>query len=570
MPATVLLARRRVIWPVGVIGTASSAAVIVMGGSRTTWLALAAALIVLVILNAGSYRRTPKLVLLGAPILLAAGVIAAFPQLFARLATSSTVELRFAMWSDAIRAWFESPLTGSGPGTFASAFVMTGHYTRYEPYVPHAHNVPVQMLLETGIVGLIAVAVLVLSVVVGMRQGGRRDTPALIALTVVAVASLTETPTHGSFLVAPVIVWAAILVRVPPAPEVRTAPRRWLRVLHVAIAAGIAIAVSATLAAAAAHDRAAAAADARRDKEVVHELRAAAALDPSFAIYHRELGAWLLRTDPFEAVKELKRALDLNPTDQATLRSLALAKAEVGDRRGSVAAARLALDRADHDAENALTLSYVAERVGDDQAAWEGMVRATRSVPWILAAPEWDAVFPATAKAEILRDALESWARAPDSSYRNARARAWLSGMTGGPVPPDVGRPFQAEMAVLLCQPGLAADALDGLGAVERTTGDALQARVVFARAFGAEVDGVTQRMIRLRNTSLARQAFGGVIGASPLTDYTADVNVYRRIPIAPPDPIFPTGPSGLSVWLRDPVEAADLGAPGSPLAECR
>jgi hypothetical protein len=136
--------------------------------------------------------------------------------------------------------------------------------------------------------------------------------------------------------------------------------------------------------------------------------------------------------------------------------------------------------------------------------------------------------------------------------------------------PSDVDTPYRAEAALLMCRPDLAATALDGLDTIEATAGPALEARLIYDRAFGTEVDPATLVLMSLWNTSLARQAEGSVEGDSPFRDYQADVQVYGRIPLTPPGPTFPTGASGLSAWLQDPIAAADVGAPGSPLAECR
>jgi hypothetical protein len=76
--------------------------------------------------------------------------------------------------------------------------------------------------------------------------------------------------------------------------------------------------------------------------------------------------------------------------------------------------------------------------------------------------------------------------------------------------------------------------------------------------------------MMSLHDRNLWKLAFGGVTGQSPFFDYFADVTMYG---MAPDDHsgglVFPSDASGLSAWLRNPVAAARVGAPGSPLAEC-
>jgi hypothetical protein len=90
-------------------------------------------------------------------------------------------------------------------------------------------------------------------------------------------------------------------------------------------------------------------------------------------------------------------------------------------------------------------------------------------------------------------------------------------------------------------------------------------------RAFDeTEVDRLLT-LLAAHDPGIVRQATDGVAGASAVGDHNADVATYAQIPIRPPiGPVLPTPSSGLSAWLRDPVAAADAGAPGSGLAMCR
>jgi hypothetical protein len=242
-----------------------------------------------------------------------------------------------------------------------------------------------------------------------------------------------------------------------------------------------------------------------------------------------------------------------------------------GDETGALAAAATAHRRADLHIENALTLAYVGLAADDDAAVQTGLTRAVRREPWLLAAPDWDMAFPETAKNEILAAAQASWVDATDVSSRNLRARVWLNTMTGMPLPSEAGPALQVEAAMLACEATAAAGLLGPLSDDQTADATALQARLMVQRAFGGSDSPDVLVLLAAHDQGLHRMATGGVAGTSAAGDHNRDVKTYSRIPIRPPiGPVLPTPASGLSAWLRDPVAAADVGAPGTALATCR
>jgi hypothetical protein len=221
--------------------------------------------------------------------------------------------------------------------------------------------------------------------------------------------------------------------------------------------------------------------------------------------------------------------------------------------------------------ENALTLAYLGLAVDDDAAVQTGLTRAVRREPWLLAAPDWEMAFPETAKNEILAAAQASWVDGTDASSRNLRARVWLNAMTGMPLPPEAGPALQVEAAMLACEATAAAGLLGPLSDVQTADATALQARLMVQRAFGGSDSPDVLVLLAAHDQGLHRMATGGVAGTSAAGDHNRDVKTYSRIPIRPPiGPVLPTPASGLSAWLRDPIAAADVGAPGTALATCR
>jgi O-antigen ligase len=578
LPATVVLARRRWLWPMGIAGSVALLAAIVMSGSRSVWLGLALSALALAAMGAGRVVfRAPRVLLGGLGVITVALLAVLGPMVLTRIATGSTVELRLVMWGESIEHWMRAPLVGHGPGTFAARFNLTDYYNRFEPWHTHPHNLVVQVLVESGVVGLVGVALILVALVIGVRRQGRLEWAALTAVVFIAGVGLTENATISAYLVAPLIVWAAMATpRIRQDPHAAPAPARALRQMNLGLATVVLLAVGSTLVAAFAHDRAVAAERAGNEAEVTASLRQAASFDPAMPLYHRELGLWLMAAgDHVNAEAEVRRALELNPADSATLRTLALVRLATDDGAQALATAKEAHRRADLHPENALTLAYVAGEIGDPDAQSAALVRAVRRYPWLLAAPEWDILFPGVDKEALLAEARDSWADQREYSHRNLQARTWLMALSNDGLATDMGDAEAAESALLRCEPSVAAGSLGDLTAAQAANSAALQARLMVGRAFDRFLDRAEEAqlltLLAAHNPGIVRMATDGVGGAAAASDHNADVAVYARVPVRPPvGPILPTPSSGLSAWLRDPIAAADVGAPASRLATCR
>ncbi len=72
-----------------------------------------------------------------------------------------TIRLRLILWDAALQAWQAAPITGIGPGNFKIVEDIVpgvrGHYMWYFVHWMSPHNVALQLLAETGIVGLAAI-----------------------------------------------------------------------------------------------------------------------------------------------------------------------------------------------------------------------------------------------------------------------------------------------------------------------------------------------------------------------------------------------------------------------------
>ena len=555
LPATLLLTQRRGLWPLGAAGGVATFLVAFLSGGRAVWLAGLVAISVALVL--GRKPRlpfegwAPRLLMIPALLMLIIGLSA---QLASRLGTTSTIELRAVYWQLSLTHWLNSPVLGYGPGSFAREFAATGYYTSYLPNVPHAHSLPVQALFEGGLIGLAGVALVCVGVAIGIRRAGLLAWPAAAALTFFALVSLADNPAVVPFLLGPLIVWAAIACpRTRSVGTLRHRPVRWITMF----AAGtVGLAIVATLAGTSAYDRAAEAAISDDIGLVVHELRSATALDPSFALYHRELAVWLLADGDLSASrKALETAMRLNPTDAQSLRAAALLALRQRRSDDAVSSAVRAVEIEGAHVQNGLTLAYVHSTLGADAAAHQALVQAVRLEPWLTAAPEWSLAFPDADTEAVLRDAHLSWQGRADVSARNVRARSWLAGLAHADPPSDATPGLRAITAALSCHLDEASQTLSSQSSIESAGADSLLARILIDRLSGETPIAGTVALLRMRDSGLANTATTVRVGSSPSSNAFYDDRYYdrRAIPAPTGEPLLPTPASGLSSWLRPP-----------------
>lgn len=91
-------------------------------------------------------------------------------------------EVRLTLWMNGIKAWLESPLVGKGPGPHS-------HLPTYD-FAMEAHNVPIDLLSQVGLLGTVPLAVAAFFLLGGAFV--RRDPYALSILCVVGVYSLAH------------------------------------------------------------------------------------------------------------------------------------------------------------------------------------------------------------------------------------------------------------------------------------------------------------------------------------------------------------------------------------------
>jgi len=125
-------------------------------------------------------------VLAGAAVLavVAFAMVALSPRLLARLSDAGA-GLRLTFWRESLAAFVDHPLAGTGPGTWAFAHWAYRDDVRPLDVVAHAHDAPIQLAAEMGLVGLVAGAIFVAGVVGLIAVAWRRQP----GLEVIAIAS---------------------------------------------------------------------------------------------------------------------------------------------------------------------------------------------------------------------------------------------------------------------------------------------------------------------------------------------------------------------------------------------
>ena len=570
LPATLLLARRPLVWPLAVAGSVAGVLVVFMSGSRTVWLAAMAAIAVAAI--AGGWLHMPRSRrALAAAIGVAAALTVALAlfstQLIARLGAGSTVEGRFEIWGASIDRWLQSPLVGHGPGTFATQLTLGGQ----EALVIHGHNAVIQALVESGLVGVAGMALLSAAVLVGAWRHSLRQPAPLAGLVLFVAACLTDNPSVFGFLVVPAIAWAALAA---PRAEAPAHPRSaWLGRAILSLSVIVGLATVSSIGAAWFYDRAATAAERGDTSTTEDSLRAAVALDPSHALYRRSLGIWLAADgDAAEALHQLDRTIDLNPADLAAHRAAAVINAGRGRYETAVALAASAVELRPHAPLSLLTLAWVAQAAGDGEAAHDALVEALSYEPWLAATPAWTQ-FTGDSVARLLDEAYDAVTdRAVGGMRQEDVARSWLAGMVGAPADPaSVGTLQAAASAAIDCDIATAHSLLASLPRATLVNADGLLVRMLVARVQGEPTDDLVT-LSSLRWPILAFLVERDVTGGSPFTELADDVWTYGRRAVSVPDEglVLPTSEAGLSAWLRDPGSASRRGAPDSGLSTCR
>jgi O-antigen ligase len=576
LPALIQMTQRRLANLIGFVGIGLSLILIYMSGSRTVWLAVVVGAVAPLMLRMLNRRRLAWSAGIAILLVVALAMVGELAAISDRLLTSSTIGLRLEIWGDALGLWLQDPVFGSGPGSFSAAFTLSGYFADFERVGRHADSAMVQVLMEGGIVGLVAVGLIIAALVIGIRDAdGRWTRPALMGAAIFVLMSFTDNPSDTSNLTVLGICWAALSTPAIRTPITERWWPSWRTALIGAGAGVVATSVIVFFAAAFAFDASQASARAGAEAGVVKHLDEAVAFDPGNALYWRERGIHRAAAALPGAASDLQRAIALVPGDTGALRGLAIVSARNGDHETALAAARRAAALRPTHEENLTTLAWTALESDELDVADEALVDLLRRMPWIAASHHWPDVFPdGSHLVELEQAAADAWDEVPVSS-RSAMARVWAKAAVDGndvlvangwdAVPYLVG-----VDRLLRCDiPGAHAALADST----TVPGDEeLWVAIMLSRITGdnAGVDAAVA-LADLRDSSVAALATKTPEAQSPVWDPDDDRRIYHRDAVVPADIglILPTGSEATSRWLQDPRAAARAGAPASALASC-
>jgi O-antigen ligase len=365
---------------------------IILSGSRSALIGLA--LVALVIAVAG-VRRSGGLALFRerrwAATLLAVGGLAVvvLPVLAGRFTQGGEL-LRLDLWRSALTVFGQHPLFGSGPGTWVQLKLEATPAGATNLVLPHAHDLYVQTLAEVGVIGSIALVVLVLLVGRRLLSGTRsRDrglaaesVAVLVGLVAIAGQSITDDVLNlpaVCLLLVLVVGWIDGALGAAQG-DVPSQPGRWPLGRIVGAVALAAVVVS--ILPIAAFDRAALAADdgntaaSRGDwTSALASYDDAVALDPGMTLYGLERATALARVGRMaDARTQLSPAMEADKLPM-NLISLAALDSWAGDCATALSHADLAVQRGPNDAAVALNAGAIAERCANGAEAviaWYG------------------------------------------------------------------------------------------------------------------------------------------------------------------------------------------------------
>lgn len=396
--------------------------VAILSGSRSGWLALAVAGVAGVVAGAMTTEiREHVLGVLGgrvaiprwAPIagtILLVGIVAVFavalPGILLR-AESGGEQWRLTFYRDAIRMFQDSPVVGTGLGTWVIQRIAYTQPPDPDYYIPHAHDVPLQALAEQGVVGAIAGVILLVNLGILLWSaarsidGDRRRWAWITALGLLyfAVHDLLDFyPNMPGILFAAALPVAYLDATTPeggrpfarPIPAAGTFSRATVGVGLVVLA----IATGGLLAQEVPSSRLDAALDAATAgnwQAAYDDATAAATMDPVIGPYQFEAAFAAAQTGRTqEAIDRFQRVATTDDFPGAWV-DLAAEQAQLGQRDAALGSIQRALRLGVIEPQIAMPAGQLALDLGDEQTAVIAFAGAVAAAPSLAGDPWWQA-----------------------------------------------------------------------------------------------------------------------------------------------------------------------------------
>lgn len=556
--------------------------IVLVDGSRSLWIAIAAASTYLAVGPAlRVWRQAAHLrpYVVGGGVLLSGALIVTGigGALIERASSLASLGFRATMWERLIDVWTANPVAGAGIGAFPWTLQLTDYFDTNSWAPRHPDNAPIQMLAEGGVVGIAALAVLVVTLVPAILRG--RSSAARAALIMFTIASIGGNPTDFGFLVVVAIAWVAIAVP----RDVRIQGQRTSLVLTAASFACLAmigLAQGATVIAGFAYEQARAAVVDERMQDAVSAMDAAVALDPAMALYARQRGALhAVVGDASAAIEDLERATQTNKSDDLAWRTLALAYDAAGDPGARDAALDRAISVQRSDPTNLLLQAHWDGREGHEAASAETLVEIVQAWPTIVFAPGWeDLVSGSTTATEIIDRAFDRWLSESPGPETRGDQGLWLASMSGdrellamevmsSPWSPAITEAFLRGMG---CDRTMI-DALDAAPSADQRSPFYWWLRVRASILIGAPDTEAAHMAGLLRSPVVAAGASGVLNPRNENGGFSADTFGYRRPPITWPSGSIelPSPGAGWVRWMLAPSSAVREAGLSERLHDC-
>ncbi len=569
--------RRR---PISIVGSVLAISVLLIDGSRNLLLAAVASSLIL-FFGFGLHVRLPRLRVLGtmlAAIALAVTVLVAnSPALSSRVANVATVFTRFSLWNESVGVWLAHPLAGVGPGGFPFSYQLSEHFRNslFDPR--HPDNALIQLLVETGLLGLAAGTICVAVLVIGARTRKRSELCAVWALLFFAFTTVGANPTDFLFLLAPAVVWASFLVPSDSGPrEHRSSSLRSSTVIAGLLSSGnvmIAAAVLATSVASISYQIGWMAYQRGDGAGAASALDLAITLDPSLAIYRRERGSLAFAAGQWDqAATSYGDALSINRYDPVAWRGLALTELQLSKTAASIRAAKVATDLMFLSPQNQIVLAAAAR---EDLSTFETATRTALEQAPQLAVVSWDGTILGFAdRVAVARRAAETSLSevGPNVSF----GRLLLAVLTGRPdmaeaamrgVPPVQRRSAASLASFAACDLDAADMLIDDASKTEGEFPSFWIARSVVSAATGHQHQRIVAMSVRVLRLPDGPPQW--VVSA--LAGDRSDAWRYRRVALGVRSPLagLPSSGGGLSFLISDPASAfASLGTTWPPACQ--
>jgi hypothetical protein len=310
---------------------------------------------------------------------------------------------RVSLWRDTLIAWSTDPLLGIGPGFMPIARQAAAPDFSYPVRQPHSHNLPLGVLGDAGIVGIVAAVLLVatLAWVAGpWRARTRLGRQAAFVLLGVGIAGLFEDITfEPNFNLLVIALVAVVLVDAGAVRWTRLPATGWPRAATALVGGAAAIVLGAAMVTA-----------------------DAGAIAYRTGLDHAAEERWAESADWFTA------AIDIDPWHPAGPKALTVAADAAEDEDGARTAGTRATDQHPGDAHSWTNLALLCEAVEDAACAATAAARATATSAF----GEADQL-----NAALLLDAI-GLADEADDAYRRSLLSQRLTAFAADPWPRPV------------------------------------------------------------------------------------------------------------------------------------